>query len=372
MRPKRIVLFALVALQLVFMLSCSHGDFKGYAKEDLSKYIKTGVYKGLTYTLKDKIVAESDVELEISKILSEHTETVKTTDRAVEASDIAVVSYKCVSDGETVDELCADHERFEMWYTYNTVYESEIINSIIGRVPGDSFEYKYKFADDFILPELSDPRALMGKEVIFSVSIEYIEEELTPSLTDEFVKKVAPDCNSVSEYRDKIRAELEVRFAKETEVEKQTELWDKVMESFEVIKYPESELEYYKNMMYNAYESYAEQNNYYSLEYFLRIEYGKPIEVFEEETEEYAKDVVKELLVLYTIKKAEGISVSDEEYAAAISSYVSSAETFLDGDASGSMSADELEEYYGKETIENAALREKVIRLIAESATPEG
>ncbi len=378
MRFKRSTCLLLATLQgmlLLFCLpSCSKNGFKGYMKEDLSKYIKPGDYKGITYTPRDTSVTEEDIDDEILSILDKYKEDAKITDRRVEETDIAVISYVCTVNGEVIEELCAHSDSFEMWYTYNTVYESDIISAAVGRLPGEEFEYRYRFADDFVLPALDDPRWLGGKEAIFSVSIEYISEEITPSLTDEFVKKVAPECASVKEYRDLIRSELEVRYADEADVEKKSELWGKVMDNFEVLEYPESELEYYKNMMYNAYESYADENNYYSLEYFLRIEYGKPIEVFEEETESYAKDVVKEQLVLYSIAKAEGLSVSEEEYNSAAygAAFGSGLQSGDAGEGTSSVSIKDIEEYYGKSAIESAVLQEKVIGLICSFAVPIG
>lgn len=357
---KRVASACLAVLSVFALVSCS-GSFKGYMKENLSKYIKMGSYKGISYTPYDTSVSDEDVERKIDEIMSGRVEEVRVTDRAVEKSDVAVLSYSCTTDIGKTDKLSVSNEEFEMWYTYNTVYESDIVASVIGKMPGETFEYSYHFPDDFVLPGLDNPRELMGKDAVFTVSVEYIKEESTPALTDEYVKStLSPGCSTVSEYKEELRKELLEEKLAEADTEMKSELWSKVIDSFEVIKYPESELEYYKNLMYNAYEAYSDQNGYYSLEYFLRVTYGKPIEVFKQETEEYAENTVKELLVVYSIVKAEKISLSDDEYNAAAEKIAQS--------GGESASAYDIEKTYGKENIELAALREKVITLVVDCA----
>ncbi|MBQ4064571.1 MAG: hypothetical protein IJD10_00575, partial [Clostridia bacterium] len=106
----------------------------------------------------------------------------------------------------------------------------------------------------------------------------------------------------------------------------------------------------------------------YTFEEFLKSAYELTPEEFEVKKQEYAESSIKSDMALYAIAAAEGITVSDEEYAAGLKRYfeLTGAELGLSDEAA-------LEQYYGKEMIRQSVLWDEVSAfLLAEGKGVEG
>lgn len=196
----------------------------------------------------------------------------------------------------------------------------------------------------------------MAKTAVFYVTFTGIAEERTPAANDDFAGSLG--YNSLADMKEKLESELKKEKAEQALLDEKNELWQKAVNSAEVLSLPEAEVEKYAAEMKTTWEYYAEQNNYYSLEYFLQVTYNKSIESFEADAKKYAEQTVKQLLVLYSIARAEGISVTGDEY----DKYV---DEILSSEKNPDVKTEEdLEQYYGRSTLVQTALWNKVTDLL--------
>jgi trigger factor len=187
-----------------------------------------------------------------------------------------------------------------------------------------------------------------GKAVTFNVKLNYVQGDfIVPELDDAFVTKYSEGKYTTAEaFKEYYRGKVEADLAAAAESEAYTELWQLIVDNAEVLEYPEQQLQYYYNAQKSQYESYAASNN---VDYATILSY---MGVTEESMNESAKSYVKEDLVFYSIVKAEGFSISDEEYAVGAAGYA----------AQAGASVAQLEEYYGKDYIVDCLLWDEVLK----------
>ncbi len=356
--PTFLILLSFLCLNL---FGCSKSDWKGYEKEDLSKYISLGEYRGLTYKSVSADVSEEEIAKKIDELTKEHSYEAVITDRKAEKGDTALISVICRIDGEEFSELSSAEKKLVLGKPAEYEWENEIAARLIGMQPGNSFEYEFKFTPDFIMPSLSNPQALMAKTAVFYVTFTGIAEERTPAANDDFARSLG--YNSLADMKEKLESELKKEKAEQALLDEKNELWQKAVNSAEVLSLPEAEVEKYATEMKTTWEYYAEQNNYYSLEYFLQVTYNKSIESFEADAKKYAEQTVKQLLVLYSIARAEGIGVTGDEYDRYIDEILSSEKN------PDVKTEEDLEQYYGRSTLVQTALWNKVTDLLLSSGT---
>ncbi len=133
--------------------------------------------------------------------------------------------------------------------------------------------------------------------------------------------------------------------------------WQKVMDSSEVIKYPEEEVAKKQKEMKDYYEQYAESYGM-SWDDFISMT-GMTEEQFTEEAKTYAEESVKEEMIMYTIARNENIAVTEGAYEEEAQKYVESL---------GYDSVEALEEAYDKDTIITSILWNEVFEFLLDNA----
>lgn len=136
--------------------------------------------------------------------------------------------------------------------------------------------------------------------------------------------------------------------------EKMNAVWMKIRETSEVIKYPESQLEDYRDEFVYYYEQAAEQAGM-TLEAFMEQNYGVTLEDFETDAYAYAYDCVENDLVFRSIVAKEGLELTSEEYETGLAQFYANvgAEYFE--------TADDFEEYYGEQYVVGNLLWTKML-----------
>ena len=172
---------------------------------------------------------------------------------------------------------------------------------------GESKDITVKFPEDYGAKELA------GKEAVFAILLHEITVKVNPSYDDEFVKDVS-ECNTVKEYEESIKKNLEN--AKEAEANKklETEMMEKISADCKVdipdcmIKREAENMvqEFEYGLMYRG----MNKDDYYKYTNSTREDLMKKYE-------DTAKKNVLIGLVIEAIKKEVEIPVSDadvEEY----------------------------------------------------------
>lgn len=319
-----------------------------YTKEKLDKYITLGQYKGLSVNAPRTVVTEGEIDAEIQSIVDQHTKyepyDVHVTDRETVAGDFVNISYVGTMDGEVFEGGSSDSDSIVL--AENNGYIDWFEDDLYGIMPGTTVTYTNKFPDDYY-------EELAGKEVSFEITLNYIAGHYTiPEVTDEFISGIT-GFESVAAYREHLRKLLQEEYDAEYELEKYQLMWAQVLENATVIELPERQVMYYYTSERSVYEVYAAENGY-TYEELL-----EQVGITDEYMMEVMKDRVKEEIIFYSIVKAEGIEVTQEDYANGLIEYA----------AAQGMSESALVEEYGEEYIKECVLWDKLMYALAEQTT---
>ena len=143
-----------------------------------------------------------------------------------------------------------------------------------------------------------------------------------PELNDAYVQSVS-DAKTVAEYRELKMQELLEKAGNNLISQKMDAVWAIVLDSAEVLKYPEAEFNEYVREFKSYYNDEAVKAGL-SLADFLSNSYGMTVEGFEEGAKQYAEDYVKNDLVFRAIVRDAGITITDEEYKQGVADFYDS------------------------------------------------
>jgi trigger factor len=294
-----VVLAAVIACVIV-----AKNDGSTYRWLHLSSYVTVGKYKGLTYTKEKVTVTDKEVKSEIESRVKakETTKSVKTG--KVKDGDTIDISYVGKINGKTFDGGSADNYSL-------TIGSGSMIDGfedgLIGKKVGSKVTLHLKFPKNY-----SNNKKLSGKKVTFSVTINSKQVTVTPEYNTDFVKKYSKYDNK-KDYEASVKADLKKQKEETNANTVKNTLWSQVVEDSKVKKYPDAQVEHEQETFKKQYKSMAESYGM-SWKNFLSSYLGMTSKQFNSQSKTYAKSVVKQKMVLYSIARKENIKVSNSEY----------------------------------------------------------
>lgn len=317
------------------------------ATADLSAYLTLGNYKGLSAEEKVAPLSDEDFEAELTAYINSIPVYEEITDRPAAKGDIVIIDHVGKLDGVPFAGGAAQGKALEL--SENSGYIDGFAEGLIGVTPGSTVDLTLTFPTDYHAADMA------GKTVVFTVTLHYIRGELfSPELTDAFIAEFTDgDYTSVEAFRTFYREYLEAVAAEEAHQNALNTLWSAVFENTTFHQIPAEQTNYYYNQLSAQYQSYATS---YGLSYedILSI-YGLTDETLKMQAEQYAKQD----LVFYALVRAEGLTVTEEEYLTGLAMYA----------ASAGASAAELEAYYGADYIKESLLWDEMLEMLYNSAT---
>ena len=306
--------------------------------------VKLGEYKGITFTPASEEVTDEEVEQELQNLVDSNP-VVEEVERAAQSGDTVNIDYVGMKDGAAFDGGTADG--------YDLVLGSGSFidgfeDGLIGTVKGQEISLNLTFPEDYPSEELA------GQDVVFDVTVNAVKES-TPAVLDDAFIAANTTYKTVEEYRQVMREELE-QIAKDNALsQKQTDVFQKVMENAEVtVSDAEVQKSYEEQLA--MYESQAESFGM-DLETMVGY-YGMDLDTFKTQLSDMAAEVAKQNAVIKAIADAENITIEDTEKE-------SMAEEF------GYESVDAMVENAGQETVDNYILANKVIDFLTDNAVAE-
>ena len=144
-----------------------------------------------------------EVEKQISDLLSQYSSTEHITDRAAADGDTVNINY--VGSVNNVEFTGGSAENYDLTLGSGTFIDG-FEDQIIGHKPGETFDVTVTFPDGYRDSTDADGNALVlsGKQAVFSVTLNSIEEEVLPELTDAWVDEnygTSNDLHSVEALR---------------------------------------------------------------------------------------------------------------------------------------------------------------------------
>ncbi len=297
------------------------------SKVDYSKYINLGQYVGLTVPVEEVSVTDDEVQKAIDAKL-EAAVTFEEVDRAAEKGDTVNIDYvgKYAADGSEFAGGSAQGSDLELG---SGSFIPGFEEGLIGAVKGQTLDLNLTFPEDY------QNTLMAGAEVIFTVTVNAVKEPVTPELNVEFVQKNS-EVKTVEEYRKLIYDQLLADKQAEAEAKREDAAWNLIIESTEILDYPETEL---NKQIENV---RADLSSYYGMAYEdLVTSYtsyaGISADEFENMVKDQAKYELEYKMITYSIAKAEGISWTQDEYDEQVNLFLAN---------SGSLSIESFEDKY--------------------------
>lgn len=299
------VVVAIVAVIAIILVFVNNKQSKEY-NYDLSKYVKVGNYKGLEYTSQKASVTDEEVDVEIQRRLQKAAKTENSKSGKVENGDTINISFVGKIDGKEFEGGSSESTDITVGTTQMI---DGFVEGLIGKNVGESVTLNLKFPDDYGKTDLQ------GKAVEFKVTINSKKKISVPKLNASFVKKNSK-YKTVKEYKEGVKKELLNQKQKSIDSTVKQELWSRIINKSKAKKYPEKELNEAMSQANKLEESYKAQAQNYGMEWetYLKTVMRTDKKGFEKLKQEYAKNIVFNRMVMYSIARSENISLSNREY----------------------------------------------------------
>lgn len=299
------VVVAIVAVIAIILVFVNNKQSKEY-NYDLSKYVKVGNYKGLEYASQKASVTDEEVDAEIQRRLQKAAKTENSKTGKVENGDTINISFVGKIDGKEFEGGSSESTDITVGTTQMI---DGFVEGLIGKNVGESVTLNLKFPDDYGKTDLQ------GKAVEFKVTINSKKKISVPKLNKEFVKKNSK-FTTVKEYKEGVKKELLNQKQKSIDSTVKQELWSRIINKSKAKKYPEKELNEAMSQANKLEESYKAQAQNYGMEWetYLKTVMRTDKKGFEKLKQEYAKNIVFNRMVMYSIARSENISLSNREY----------------------------------------------------------
>lgn len=266
--------------------------------------------------LPDSILpSDETVQSQIDKTLSSYATTNQITDsdRLIEDGDTVNIDYVGSVDGVEFDGGSTNGNGTTVTIGV-TSYIDGFLDQLIGHAPGENFDINVTFPDPY-----SQNEDLSGKEAVFNITINYIEETVTPEFDDDFIAENFPDFESADAYRQDVYDKLYKQNL-------YNELFQYVVENSEISEVPDSVVDTVYNERYQYYSSIASMYGV-NMDTFLSAN-GLDEDSFREMCKTYAGNY----LVLQAVMENEGwemdadtakesLDFSDDDYEKAVGVY---------------------------------------------------
>ena len=305
--------------------------------------VKLGKYKGLEAVKAEVKVGADDVNSRLKEMADRNSRMVS-VDRAVKKGDTANIDFEGFDNGKAFDGGKGDN--FDLAIGSGS-FVPGFEDQIIGMKAGEEKDIDITFPKEYT-PELA------GKPVVFHVKVNEVKVKEVPVMDDEFAK----DVSEFDTLKD-LKADLKKKITAERETAAQHAFEDalmtKVAEGVEA-DIPDDMVEIQAGQMIdNMKQQLASQGIPY--DQYLKMT-GMTEEKVLADAKAPALEQVKMDLAIGAIIKAENVEATDEEVEAELKNVA---------DKYG-MDLDTVKKYLRVEDVKQSLIREKVIKIVADSA----
>lgn len=288
-----------------------NGDLRERYDYNLKEYLKEGKYKGCEVRVGSDEMSERELNASIMeyRVLYTATQTRWTSvgeGVPAEKGNIVDVVFQGYLDGEPLSDLVnAKKDGYSMSLGSDKLIEGvdeELIGMKIGdkktielTVPDPCFDYPY----------------YAGKTITMDVEIKDIRSAALAEYDEEMAEYYGTD--STESFEAQLISEWKRHRSEDLEDYVKTKAIEQILESFEVKKYPEAELDEVIQALTESDKAAAEQADM-EFEEYVKTEFGLSEDEYSSELEEYAKQLVFEEMVMYYIARKEQLALTNAEF----------------------------------------------------------
>ena len=305
--------------------------------------VKLGQYKGLEAPKAEVKVAAADVNARLKEMADRNSRLVS-VDRAVKKGDTADIDFEGFDNGVAFDG--GKGENFDLEIGSGS-FVPGFEDQLIGMKAGEEKDIDITFPENYT-PELA------GKPVVFHVKVNEVKEKQVPAIDDEFAKDVS-EFDTLKDLKADIKKKLTAERTESAQRAFEDVLMAKVAEGIEA-DIPEEMVELQAERMMEQFKQQLASQGI-PFEQYLKMTNTAEAD-FRKQAQGPAADQVKMDLAVEAIIKAEGLEASDEDVESEMKSV---AEKY-------GMDLDTVKKYLRPEDVKEQVIREKVVKLVADSA----
>lgn len=271
------------------------------AEVDVLPKIKIGDYKKLGGQVEKTSVTAADIN-EILERMQKGFATKKPVKRAAKIGDEVNIDFVGKKDGVAFDGGSAKGHTIELG---SNQFIPGFEEGVVGHKAGDEFDIDLKFPDDYHAKDLA------GQKVVFTVTLNSVNEASLPEFNDAFAKKAGP-FKTMDELKADIKREIAEQKLREAREKRKDDLVQRLIDKSDVpvpdvllqdqIRSIKQDFE--QNLLYRGLtlDSYLTQNNF-----------KDEADWMEKEVTPSATKRVQAGLVLAELSKLENITATDAE-----------------------------------------------------------
>ena len=306
--------------------------------------VKLGQYKGLEAPKAEVKVAAADVNARLKEMADRNSRLVS-VERAVKKGDTADIDFEGFDNGVAFDG--GKGENFDLEIGSGS-FVPGFEDQLIGMKAGEEKDIDITFPENYT-PELA------GKPVVFHVKVNEVKVKELPAIDDEFAKDVS-EFDTLKELKADIKKKMTDERTAAAQRAFEDVLMTKVAEGIKA-DIPDEMIEMQAHQMLEGFKQQLASQGIPFDQYTKMT--GMNEEQIIMDAKEPAANQVKMDLAVRAIIKAENLEVSDEEVENEMKSV---AEKY-------GMDLDTVKKYLRAEDVKEQVMREKVIKVVADSAT---
>ena len=262
--------------------------------------VKLGDYSTIELEKVDYSVTDEMVNNKLEQERDMNSRMIDASDREVKEGDFVTIDFTGYLDGEPFEGGKAEGQTLEIGKGH---FIPGFEEGLVGKKKDEEVKLDITFPEDY------HEESLKGKAVVFEVIVKEIKTKELPELDDEFAKDVS-EFDTLEEYKDSIKKELEEFLKNQEKVETENKVVDKVVEMSE-IELPEAMIDVgveneIKDFGYRIKQQGFEMDQYLELT-------GTTKEDLELNFRPMAEKRVKADLILEAIAEAESIEATEED-----------------------------------------------------------
>ena len=363
---KKIILFLVCVSFLLFsFVSCdkekpqttepvsteTEDDFRPVYDFDLSEYIKMGDYMGVEAKYEDESsCTEEEIDDAVFQITLSHAQFSEKEGTA-ELYNKVKFDFSLYLGEEELEDYAQNGYELVIGAKTNGDIEMLLGAQILGARAGDERSISYTY------PETTESGILAGQTVTAAAKVLNVYQHSIPECNEEFVQALdGYEFETVADFRESVKSDI----LEQREQDKLDAVWTAFCETVEVIRYPEKELDYYRQDYKNHYQKMAESIDM-ELSEFAETYLAMDGDTFEESIESYAQELVKNDMIFTQLSRLMEITLTQEEYENGVQRY-------FENEEENFASLEEFLSYYTEETVRQNLIWDKALRTMVDNA----
>lgn len=307
-----------------------------------SDYVTLGQYKGIEAHVDTASIENELIEKRILSDLDSNT-TYTEVSREARESDQVSLTYTGSIGGEAVNGF--SNEADERVLGKDTFLIDGFMDALYGMTAGESKVVTLTVPENF-----KDAEEYAGRKIVFEITMNMVKQPNVPMITDAYVQE-AFGYNTVAEYRQKVKEELQETIDEQIEDAKKAEVLTRLQDQCTVSGYPQDYLEKKRAEFDKSINFYALMQNVTNDEYCQKS--------FGMSFDEYVKKAVAQEMIFQKIAQEEKLEITEYQYKGDLEAFARQY---------GYTNKDTFVEKYGKDAILRNMLLQKAQDIVMENA----